>query len=152
MTRKVEGLIGILICRECGQASPRMIFVGDTDMATAGLVSLTSVAANEIVICEAEPAEWSDETGQRLEARINTALSRDDLRFLRLLCVEETVFPAGLSFQEFRKVYRAPRLTYSCPKCGVGEIVSDREITPSEYRSEGGQLTVLGELELCKQP
>ena len=150
MARKVEGTVSILDCPTCGEASPHLIFSGDTDMVTTGLASLTSVAANEVVITEAEPPEWSDQTGQELEGRVNRLLDRDDLRFVRLLRAEEIAYTAGLSFQDFRKVYREPRLTYSCPKCSVGEAVSGRSLEFSEFEQEGGQLTVLGELELCE--
>ena len=149
MARKVEGTVSILDCETCGEASPHLIFSGDTDMVTMDLCSLTSMAANEVVILDAELTEWSDPTGQRLEARVNKQLGRDDLRFIRLLGAEEIAYPAGLSFQDFRKVYRDARLTYSCPKCSVGEAVSGRSLTFTEYQHEGGQLTVLGELELC---
>jgi hypothetical protein len=127
--------------------SPHPIFSGDTDMATTGLASLTSSTANEIAVFEAEPAEWSDQTGSSIEVRINKLLGRDDLRFVQLIRAEEISYPEGVSFQDFRKLYREPRLIYSCPKCGVGEAVSDRSLTLSEYRDEGGQLTLLGELE-----
>lgn len=149
MKRKVEGTVSILDCKTCGQTSSHLIFSGDTDMGTWGLASLTSTTANEIVILKAEPPEWNDETGQMLEARVNKQLSRDDLRFVRLLRAEEIACPARMSFQDFHKIYRAPRLTYLCPKCGVGEAVSGRSVEPSEYQREGGCVTLLGELELC---
>jgi len=148
VTRIVEGTVSILDCRECGRTSPHLIFSGDTDMATMGLASLTSVVADEIVILESEQSECCDKTGRGLEARANRMLSRHDLRFVRLLHAEKIEPSAGQSFQEFREVYRAPNLTYSCPKCGVGEAVAGRSATLSEYRSEGGQFTVFGELEL----
>lgn len=148
MARKVEGTVSILDCSTCGEATPHLIFSGDTDMATMGLASLTSITANELVILEAEPAEWTDQAGQLIESRVNMLLGRDDLRFVRLLRVEEIAYPEGLSFQDFRKLYREPRLTFSCPKCGVGEAVSGRSLELSEYQQEGGQVTVLGELEL----
>lgn len=108
MTRIAEGTVLILDCQDCRRTSPHLIFSGDSDMATLALASLTSVADDEIVILEAEQSEWSDETGRSLEARANRLLSRDDLRFVRLLHAEEIAPSAGQSFQEFRKAYRAP--------------------------------------------
>lgn len=148
MTRKIEGIVSILDCQNCQQTSPHMIFSGDTDMATSGLTSLTSATANEIVILETDSSEWNGETGQDVENGVNKQMSRDDLRFVRLLEVEKVAYPAGLGFQDFRKVYREPRLTYSCPKCRDGKAVPGRSLAPSEYRSEGGQLTLLGPLQL----
>lgn len=146
--RKVEGLVVSLDCQDCGGISPHLIFSGDADMATMGLASLTSMAANEIVIVEAEASEFTEGTGSMLEARVNKQLSRDDLRFVRLLQITGSSEAEGLSFQEFRKAIRPPSHTYSCPKCGIGKAVSGNSVGPSEFLRDGGILTLLGELEL----
>jgi len=148
MARKIEGTVVSLDCQDCGRISPHLIFSGDTDMATIGLASLTSMAANEIVVVEAEVSELTEGTGNMLEARVNKQLSRDDLRFVRLLQVSGTAEAEGLSFQEFRKAVRPPSRTYSCPKCGAGKAVSGNSVGPPEFLRDGGILTLLGELEL----
>lgn len=52
--RKVEGYVLTLKCRRCGSKFPHAIFSGDTDMATDGLISLTSVERKELVVGELE--------------------------------------------------------------------------------------------------
>jgi hypothetical protein len=148
MTRIIDGEVMVLDCPTCGNSSPHFIFRGDTDMATVCLASLTSKAENEIVVVEVESSEWDDESGQMLEARINTTMVRNDLRFVRLLQVEQVAYPTQLTFQEFRKVYCPARLTYSCPKCSDGRAVPARSLTPVEYVREGGKLTLADGLKL----
>jgi len=91
-------------------------FSADSDMATIGWVSLTSTLVAEVVIAEMTATEFGaaqPEGHKQVEKRINQTLSRDDLRCVWLDRVEETqVSAAGLSFQEFRKLYVPPRLLY----------------------------------------
>jgi hypothetical protein len=148
MTRWIEASVSILRCGGCSQTTPHLTFAGDTDMVTFGIASLSSMTTNEIVVVEAEPAEWSDETGERLQVRVNEQLGRLDLRFVRLLRADETAANDGVSFQEFRNTYRPRRLIYACPNCGAGEATPVGEQTPSDYQGDGGKLTVLAELEV----
>jgi hypothetical protein len=117
-------------------------------MVTTDLESLSSISNNEIVVVERQSDEFGDDRDARLEARGNASLGRDDLRVIRLLRGEEIELPQGLSFQEFRKKYRPPQLICACPKCGHGEAMEVRSISPSAYQGGGGILTVPPTLEL----
>lgn len=148
MTRWIEASISILKCNQSDHTTPHITFCGDTDMVTAGLASLSSVITDEIVVAELKPAELTDETGKDFETRINELLGRDDLRFIRLSCVEAGPAPAGRSFQDFRNAYTAPRLIFACPRCDGGEAVSTKTEAPSDFQRAGGKLTVLTAVEL----
>lgn len=148
MTRWVEGSVSILRCEAGRHSTPHLIFSGDTDMVTAGLAALSSVTRDEIVVAELEPSEFSDETGRSFQRRINDLLGRDDLHFITLLRVEECAGLEALSFQAFRKAYTPPRLVFACPRCEVGEAISVKIERPSDFERSGGQITVLGAVEV----
>ena len=109
------------------------------------LASLSSLTTNEIVVVEAEPADWSDETEQCLQVRVNEQLDRLDLRFVRLLRAEESEATEGVSFQDFLNRYRPRRLIYACPNCVAGEATPVREQTPSDYQRDGGRYNWRGQ-------
>jgi hypothetical protein len=123
------------------------MFRGDTDMVTAGLASLSSICADEIVVAEMNVEEVEDEAGDGYQRRINGLLGRDDLRFVRLRRVEPAFLGAGISFQEFRRAYAPPRLVFECPHCGL-DAMETRLETPTDYRRGGGTLTIVPDLDL----
>ncbi len=145
--RWVEGIVSILQCAHCRQLTAHLIFSGDTDMVTMDLAALSSIVAEEIVVTLLEDEDYSDDTGKTLQARVNAQLGRDDLRFVRLLRSEDTN-PGGVSIREYMRAWRPPRVIYACPKCEIGEATEFRSATPSDYRRDGGMLTILAELEL----
>ena len=122
---------------------PMVQFSADSDMATIGWVSLTSTLVAEVVVAEMTATELGAAQPQghkQVEKRINQALSRDDLRCIWLDRVEEAqVSAAGLSFQEFRKLYVPPRLLYRdiYSEGSVAEKV--RESTLADLQASGGQ-------------
>ena len=132
-----------------GKRFPIVMFTADTDMVTMGWVSLTSTESLEIVITQATPDELRrlpvcDEGYLQVESRINKALSRSDLRSSWMTSAEKAgPIPPGLSFQEFRKVYRPPKLFFRdiFNPNGIAEVIS--EIERSQFESEGGKLLVL---------
>ncbi len=79
MMRWIEGIVSSLRCEGGGHVTPHMTFSGDTDMVTAGLASLTSVVADEIVIAEMLVGEFEEGGGVAFQTRINNLLARDDL-------------------------------------------------------------------------
>jgi len=117
-------------------------------MVTSGLASLSSLTAEEIVVVELQPGEQADDSDGALQRRSNRALDRDDLRFVRLLRVEESTPPAGTSFNEFRAAYQPPRLIFTCPHCHEGDAIPVRTENLSDYKKRGGKLTVLADIEL----
>ena len=147
MTRYVEGVVSVLQCEAEGHLTPHLIFSGDTDMATAGLGSLSSVAADEIVLAELDASELTDRPADTFERRINELLGRDDLRSVQLLRVERKDIPAGLSFQEFQGAYSPPRLIFACPRCNADSTAVRTESTQL-YERAGGKIRLIGDLTL----
>jgi len=148
--RKVEGYVLTLKCRRCGAKFPHAVFSGDTDMATDGLVSLTSVERNELVFGELTADEWKLEDAKRVSAacqRISGALARTDLRSVMVVRWQKSQSIAGLSFAAFRKTYKPPVGVYSCPHCG-GEAKSIQQQSWSEFMTSGGHIEPFGELKL----
>ena len=127
-----------------GRRFPMAQFSADTDMATAGWVSLTSIASHEIVVAQMTAEEYN--AGEPfeytlLENRINAALHRADLRVPWLVQVEERGPEAtGLSFQDFSKAYRPPRLLYRdiFAEGSLAEKVS--EMSRESFERGGGKL------------
>lgn len=124
-------------------------FSGDTDMVTAGWISLTSTERTEIVVTQLTAEEYGvkakDPTRYlQAEQRVNSALKRVDLRCIWLVRAEQ-VGPSGkgLSFQEFRKVYRPPKLLYRdiFSSTSLAEVVN--RATRAEFERDGGKLIVL---------
>jgi hypothetical protein len=69
--------------REAGMRFPVAQFSADTDMVTAGWVSLTSIRGLEIVVTEMVPSEYNSGIPlayEQVERRVNAALGRSDLR------------------------------------------------------------------------
>ena len=148
MRRWIEGEVSILHCLSCGRRTPHLTFVGDTDMVTMGLTSLSSITHNEIVVAEAQSHELLDADGGAIVGRVSALLERDDLRFVRPLRSKTAEVKAGLSFQAFREEYQPPFLIFSCPHCVVGEAEIESPLSLDAFRREGGKLTVLPDLEV----
>jgi hypothetical protein len=144
--RWVEATILSVECASCRAISAHLIFSGDTDMATDGLLCLTSIRNNELVVAEAEGQELADPTGSGFARRVNGALGRDDLRFIRLIEVVQNTATSGQSFQAFRETYQPPRLRFSCPRCGSGSADVVREMSPKQFLLEGGRITTLDDV------
>jgi len=131
-----------------GGRFPMAQFSGDTDMVTAGWVSLTSISCHEIVVTQLTAEESQASASEpsayvQVENRVNAALGRDDLRIPWLVRIEERGSQAvGLSFQEFRKVYRPPRLLYRdiLAPDSLSEELS--RVSREEFESSGGRLVV----------
>jgi len=124
-------------------------FSGDTDMATAGWVSLTSMEKTEIVVTTMTAEEYQgsadgSDTGYLMnERRMNAVLKRSDLRCCWLVSAEEqnSEEPTG-SFQEFLKSYRPPRLFYRDIFSFVGRAKVDARLTRKQFEDAGGLFSV----------
>lgn len=128
---------------------PIVQFSCDTDMVTAGWVSLTSIENPEIVVTQltVEESRLTDKDSERdlqVERRVNKALNRSDLRCSWQVRADE-VGPCakGLSFQEFRKVYQPPNLFFRdiLSEGALAEKVDC--VTRAEFERSGGRLMVL---------
>jgi len=132
-----------------GRRFPTVLFSADTDMATAGWESLTSISRHEVVVTQLTAEEFratarDPSTYVQVENRVNATLGRDDLRVPWLVRVEERgPQGAGLSFQEFRKVYRPPRLLYRDILALDSLAEEQSRVSREEFEGSGGRLVVL---------
>ncbi|KAG8152818.1 hypothetical protein [Burkholderia catarinensis] len=128
---------------------PIVEFCADTDMATLGWVSLTSTDRPEIVVTQVTAEEFraianGPDGYLAVERRVNAALKRSDLKCSWLARVEEVTPTAkGLSFQEFRKAYQPPKLSFRDilhPDSLAREV---SRTTRSEFERNGGKVVIL---------
>lgn len=151
--RNVAGSVVNLRCQRCKCRFPHFIFEGETDAITFGLVSASSCSHNEVVLGEMAEEELRDfEAGlQGFEQRLSVRFGRPDFRVVKLLRAETTDGPLrGLSFQDFRRRYRTPRLVYACPCCRQGEAHVISEMTVETFEEGGGRLLVTGGLRVVR--
>ncbi|MBN9547083.1 MAG: hypothetical protein J0I19_16580 [Alphaproteobacteria bacterium] len=144
----IEGEVSALLCRSCGKHTPYLTLSGDTDMVTNGLVSLSSIERNEIVVADTHGNELRDKDGAATLGRVSGQLNRSDLRIVRLLRAESLDVKAGPGFQAFVENHRPPSMIFSCPHCLTGEAKVEKRLSLAEYRREGGKLTILPDLEI----
>ncbi len=105
MKRSFDGTISWLRSVNTGREFPLLVFRGDIDYATSGLASLTSIERPEVVAIALTGEEFNADDTAACEQRINSELSRDDLRVSRFLRSLDTFdAPVGISFQEYMKL------------------------------------------------
>ena len=125
-----EGQIAIAKCNKCGQTFPVFTFVANTDMVTTGCVALTG-PGNKIVLAE----QTENEVESEIEARIGSGYKIVKARF-----IDKGPSAKGMSFQEFRNVYKPPIPIYSCINCG-----DDSDVIKTETKE---QFLVYGKIEV----
>ncbi len=134
-----------------GKPFPVVQFSADTDMATTGWVSLTSPLHHDLVVTTLTADEFNktlkDSSGYLLlEARVNTILNRKDLLCSWLAAVVEPNYDvdlATLSFQEFRKIAKQPRLLYRDIYSADGLAAIETEVSRQDFERKGGKLLIL---------
>lgn len=135
----------LLESKATGKRFPTALFSADTDIATMGWAFLTSIAGDEIVVAQMTAAELRETANDPsafalYEDRINTALSRDDLRAPWLVkVVERSPSPADFSFKVFSRAYRPPRLLYRdilSPNSLAEEVA---RVSLQNFESSGGR-------------
>ena len=127
-----------------GRCFPTVLFAGDTDMATAGLLSLSSTSRSEVAVAHLTAKEVdaaNSRASSLIEDRINCLLGRSDFRSVPLLRVVEQKSQPGIPFRGFRSSYRPPELFYRDIFNSRGEAVVDRDETMVEFRNAGGIVT-----------
>lgn len=137
-----------LTSESTGKRFPIARFSGDTDMATTGWVSLTSVANHDVVVTTMTDAELRDTMTDcsgylRLEARVNALLARTDLVCCWLTAVVEPTYDvdvATLSFQDFRKLHKAPQLFYRDIYRPDSRASVEREVSRRAFERQGGKV------------
>ena len=139
MNWSFDGKISWLRSLETGREFPLLVFRGDVDFATSGLASLTSVDYPEVVAISLTDEEFNSNDNSACEKRVNSELSRDDLRMTRFLrSVDTFKAPAGISFQEYAKLATPPRLFYSDILIPNGEAEFVRDESLDDFVNGGG--------------
>lgn len=134
-----------------GKKFPAVQFSADTDMATTGWVSLTSPINHDLVVATMTDDEFNHATEGSsgyllLEARVNMALERTDLRCTWLAAVVEPSYDidiATLSFQQFRKIARPPTLLYRDIYSDTTFATIESEVSRRDFEQKGGRFLVL---------
>jgi len=109
---------------------------GDTDMATAGVVVLTSNRSPEVIVARLTADEYADYEGGPTSCaqRINAELNRDDLQPVELDFSSKSIFPESLHFvQNFGLSH--PFHDIHDPK-DLADVVC--AISIEEFESQGG--------------
>jgi hypothetical protein len=133
--------------RSTGRRFPVVLFSADTDMPTEGWVCLSSTRHAEVVVTQLTAAEYEAggspaEAYAEVERRVNRALGRDDLKCSWVVRVEEMgPSGAGMSFQDFLKVYRPPKVWYRDIFDPAGEAEEDARVdhTDSSAKAAASQ-------------
>jgi hypothetical protein len=104
----VDGEIKQALCRKCGEAFPVYIFIGDTDMVTAGWFAFTGVRDKDIVLAEFSQAE----VAAGLDGLVGPDYKHVGISYQKQASL------GALSFHEFLKLRKPPVATYECIYCG----------------------------------
>jgi hypothetical protein len=135
--------------RTTAKRFPIVQFSGDTDMATDGWISLTSIDQPEVVVTQVTSDEYRAIAGgndgyRQVECRVNAALGRTDLRCSWLVGIEEVEKTAqGASLPGFRTPFQPPRLLFR-DIFEQGAVATETSRTRrSEFERNGGKLIVL---------
>lgn len=134
-----------------GKKFPTVQFSADTDVATAGWVSLTSRVNHDLVVTTMTDDEFNQATKDAggylmLEERVNHALKRTDLVCSWLAQVVEPSYDVDistLSFQDYRKIAKAPRLLYRDIYTDGGHATVETKVSRQEFERKGGTFLVL---------
>lgn len=132
-----------------GECFPTVLFSGDTDMETAGWVSLTSISRREIVVTQLTAAECLATASEpsaylQVEDRVNATLEREDLRIPWFVRTEQQGPHArGLSFQTFLKDNRPPRLFFRDILAPDALSEERSRVSREEFERHGGRLIFL---------
>ncbi len=145
MQRSFDCTVQWLRSLNTGREFPNLVFRADVDFATSGMISLTSGDRPEVVAVMLTSDEYnsSDMAAgcSACEARVNAELARDDLRIPRFMRSEDTFSaPDGVSFQEYQKLYKPPKLFYADIHNANGEAEVVREESIDEFLASGGTL------------
>jgi len=128
--------------RSSGKRFPIAQFSADTDMATEGWISLSSLEQPEIVITQLTGPEFcavETEGFREAEARVNSRLRRSDLRCSWFIRVEQNDHDAS-STSDSRL---SPRLLYRDIHSNGSVAETVATVSLAQFEFEGGTLTVL---------
>lgn len=126
LSKKIEGSILWLKCKNCSAEFPSFVFSGETDMSTAGLRTLTNLESKRLYIYE-EP---------------NTSACGSEVE---LISVKEEKSVPGESFQEFQRRFheKKPCYFYKCICCADGTASVTSRLSKDELSEKGYSLVQL---------
>jgi hypothetical protein len=146
----VRGSVRIVACQACNKKIPIFNFESETDVGAIGLYSAAQCNNFNLVIAETTLDEWKKIESEKLSffpSRLNEYLNLRNFYILHIKRIEEgPKIKPGLSFSDFRKLYKSPTVVYSCPCCNIGEAIQIQELTVPEFKEMGGKIFVLGNL------
>lgn len=126
-----EGEITKAKCTSCGESFPVFTFIADTDMPTIGCLSFTTTSKS-IILAQQLPGESLSTIEERIGPNVHHVFVR----------YKGEVAPCGLSFQEFRKVYKPPTPIYRCIYCG-GDALGTHTVSKEQFLACGGEIRVV---------
>lgn len=146
-SKVVRGSVAIVTCQACQASLPLFEFEVESDTGAVGLCSATRCNGSDIVIAETTLEEWKAMQSGELSTLPLRLSGFSDFHVLHIKRIEKSPAPpAGISFAEFRSLYKPPVVVYACPCCTDGEAIKTREVTTSEFEGMGGRIVALGSL------
>ncbi len=126
MQPEAIGYVTRVRCRQCGEDFPVFSLSADTDMVIQGLVSLTRTDNRNIAIAMAGPGESLEDVQNRMSPPYRASR----------LSFSKHPLESGVPFQEFRKHYRPPNVSYSCIFCdGEADPFATESVSEFELHS-----------------
>ena len=146
----IEGEVQQVRCSACSASFPTFVFSGDTDVVTFGLEAATSVEPPFVVLGRLNDDEiraGPSDGRERFANRMGQLLGA------HLVALSVAHWPKGgssegMTFQQFRQVYRPPEPVYHCPNCGGDAEVTAR-LSPADFVTQGGRLELTEDLALA---
>jgi hypothetical protein len=137
----------MVTCHACEASVPIFEFELESDAGAMGLCSACKCNDMTLVIAEVSMSEWLAMQNGELSNLPERIIGFEGFHVLHVKRIERSPDPPlGISFSEYRKIYKSPIVVYSCPCCRQGESIKERELTIAEFKSRGGQIVALGGL------
>lgn len=150
----VRGAVKMLVCQSCDSKIPLFAFDSETDVDAVGLCSATQCNDLRVAIAEVTLDEWMQMASGALTHLPSRLIHDSEIKDFRVLHIKRIergpAPPAGLSFSEFRKLYKPPVVIYACPWCDAGDAVESQEFPVSEFEAMGGEIIAVGHLTVAR--
>lgn len=130
------GFLEELKCISCNFTSKRLILQSDTDMVYMGVVGLTDIKEDRILITHLNKEEWDnfkDYLPEKLEERINKEMKSSNFVY----------FKFGTKMNDDNELIKK----ISCPKCS-GSLEKSCYQSFENYIENGGEILTLDESKL----
>lgn len=141
------GSVAMVTCQTCHGSLPVFEFELESDLGAIGLCSAAECNGLNLVIAEVNIHEWQAMQDGKLRTLPDRIGGFERFHVLHIKRIERSPDPpVGISFSEYRKIYKPSVVIYSCPCCAHGEALKDKELTIIQFEKLGGQITALGGL------